>query len=207
MRSATRPRRLLPSLRYRDDPDEQPVGSALELDDLEPSGRSHPSNRSAREAQRLQKRLDKLESLAEREEMKFSHSIQFNAVPDWSNNYISYSNLKKLIYTLEKQIHSKPSDAPGDEENTALLGGQLDPDTTFKRMLDGELDKVCSFYRLKELEIFGELEQLFKDVENYKSDTAGIDMDEVIDSENRRKVTRSQSILLFHSGGKEGRQT
>lgn len=28
--------------------------------------------------------------------MKFSHSIQFNAVPDWSNYYIAYSNLKKL---------------------------------------------------------------------------------------------------------------
>lgn len=28
--------------------------------------------------------------------MKFSHSIQFNAVPDWSANYIAYSNLKKL---------------------------------------------------------------------------------------------------------------
>ena len=30
------------------------------------------------------------------EKMKFSHSIQFNAVPDWSGHYISYSNLKKL---------------------------------------------------------------------------------------------------------------
>lgn len=28
--------------------------------------------------------------------MKFSHSIQFNAVPDWSSHYIAYSNLKKL---------------------------------------------------------------------------------------------------------------
>lgn len=28
--------------------------------------------------------------------MKFSHSIQFNAVPDWSTNYIAYSNLKKM---------------------------------------------------------------------------------------------------------------
>ena len=27
--------------------------------------------------------------------MKFSHSLQFNAVPDWSNHYIAYSNLKK----------------------------------------------------------------------------------------------------------------
>lgn len=28
--------------------------------------------------------------------MKFSHSIRFNAVPDWSSHYIAYSNLKKL---------------------------------------------------------------------------------------------------------------
>jgi len=30
------------------------------------------------------------------DDMKFSHSIQFNAVPDWSGKYINYSNLKKL---------------------------------------------------------------------------------------------------------------
>ena len=29
--------------------------------------------------------------------MKFSHSVQFNAVPEWSSNYINYSNLKKLF--------------------------------------------------------------------------------------------------------------
>jgi hypothetical protein len=28
--------------------------------------------------------------------MKFSHSIQFNGVPDWSDHYVAYSNLKKL---------------------------------------------------------------------------------------------------------------
>jgi hypothetical protein len=60
------------------------------------------------EAKRAEKRLHKLEVLAAREEMKFSHSIQFNAVPDWSNNYISYSNLKKLYVdialTLERQL-------------------------------------------------------------------------------------------------------
>ena len=35
--------------------------------------------------------------------MKFSHSIQFNAVPEWSNNYISYSNLKKLSVVASTQ--------------------------------------------------------------------------------------------------------
>lgn len=35
-------------------------------------------------------------SITRKKEMKFSHSIQFNAVPDWSSHYIAYSNLKKL---------------------------------------------------------------------------------------------------------------
>jgi len=34
--------------------------------------------------------------------MKFSHSIQFNAVPDWTSHYIAYSNLKKLSVLIVK---------------------------------------------------------------------------------------------------------
>jgi len=34
--------------------------------------------------------------------MKFSHSIQFNAVPDWTSHYIAYSNLKKLSVFIVK---------------------------------------------------------------------------------------------------------
>jgi hypothetical protein len=49
-----------------------------------------------REEARARRRRDKLERLLEADEMKFSHSIQFNAVPDWSSHYIAYSNLKKL---------------------------------------------------------------------------------------------------------------
>lgn len=50
----------------------------------------------SRQNRREEKRRRKLRQIQEREEMKFSHSIQFNAVPDWSSHYISYSNLKKL---------------------------------------------------------------------------------------------------------------
>ena len=53
--------------------------------------------------------------------MKFSHSIQFNAVPDWSSHYIAYSNLKKLIYQLEKQIHQSTGPS-NDAEASPLLG-------------------------------------------------------------------------------------
>ena len=171
--------------------------TSIELVNLTPGVLLEPekeTTRASREQRRYQKRLLKLEELAEREEMKFSHSIQFNAVPDWSSNYISYSNLKKLIYVLEKQIN-QPGQHEQDDEQRQLLGNQsLDPDTTFRRMLDSELDKVCSFYRLKELEVYGEVAQLEKDEGVYEEETNGLDMESVIEEENRRKLTRSTSV-------------
>lgn len=55
-----------------------------------------PERHKPREERRERKRREKLERLLEEAEMKFSHSIQFNAVPEWSSHYIAYSNLKKL---------------------------------------------------------------------------------------------------------------
>lgn len=54
----------------------------------------------AREERRKAKRDKKRRWLDEQDEMKFSHSIQFNAVPDWSSHYLAYSNLKKLSVPL-----------------------------------------------------------------------------------------------------------
>ncbi|KAI8595634.1 SPX domain-containing protein [Dissophora ornata] len=34
--------------------------------------------------------------------VKFSHSLQFNTVPDWASEYVAYSNLKKTLYAIEK---------------------------------------------------------------------------------------------------------
>lgn len=48
------------------------------------------------EKRRKDKRERKRQWIETQDEMKFSHSIQFNAVPDWSSHYIAYSNLKKL---------------------------------------------------------------------------------------------------------------
>ena len=105
----------------------------------------------------------------------------------------SFANYR--IYTLEKQIHHTVQDGQ-DEEQAALLGGQhLDPDTTFQRMLDSELDKVCSFYRLKELEILGEVNELVKDAEEYEQETHGVDMEEVGEAEHRRKGPRSSIVF------------
>ncbi|KAI6863241.1 SPX domain-containing protein [Hortaea werneckii] len=139
----------------------------------------------APEAESKLKRREKVCRLLETE-MKFSHSIQFNAVPDWSSYYINYSNLKKLIYQLEKQIHqqqpSKQDGHPdGDAESSPLLrstsGGTAsgfpdDPDKVFSKKLDDELEKIASFYQLKELEIYGEVDGLLKDVKEYQEEHA-----------------------------------
>lgn len=67
---------------------------AYELTDF--NARNQTTDFEAREARRLAKRVEKLARREDEFEMKFSHSIQFNAVPDWSSHYIAYSNLKKL---------------------------------------------------------------------------------------------------------------
>jgi hypothetical protein len=69
------------------------TSDTFELQELDK--RTHTQTEGARETKRDRKRREKLEQLREADEMKFSHSLQFNAVPDWSNHYIAYSNLKK----------------------------------------------------------------------------------------------------------------
>jgi phosphate transporter len=137
-----------------------------------PTARPHPASKAS-----LRRRAKVCQLLED--DMKFSHSIQFNAVPDWSSHYISYSNLKKLIYQLEQEVHAKSgrarSNSVADPESSPLLpnGDNVeDPDKIFSRKLDDELEKISSFYRLKELEIYGEVDALLKDVEEFESEHA-----------------------------------
>ncbi|KAJ5084711.1 hypothetical protein NUU61_009290 [Penicillium alfredii] len=126
--------------------------------------------------------------------MKFSHSIQFNAVPDWSTNYIAYSNLKKLIYSLEKQAHQPDGQATTDVESAPLLAAQSnDPNSVFKRALDMEMDKICSFYRIKQAEIFETTEELLSDAAGYLSETDGVNMDPVSETVIKARNLSSNS--------------
>lgn len=52
--------------------------------------------KEARRAAKYAAKRAALEEQALEDAMKFAHSIQFNAVPDWTSHYIAYSNLKKL---------------------------------------------------------------------------------------------------------------
>jgi hypothetical protein len=74
--------------------------SSFQLQDLSLLRESRTRARGRAEKQRrddekFSRRLDQAES-----GMKFSHSVQFNAVPDWSSHYIAYSNLKKVLVPI-----------------------------------------------------------------------------------------------------------
>ncbi|KAH8152861.1 uncharacterized protein LAJ45_03087 [Morchella importuna] len=106
--------------------------------------------------------------------MKFSHSIQFNAVPDWSSHYIAYSNLKKLIYTLEKSVVQSQAH-PEENEESALIprGRDAEPDVIFRRALDHELEKVLSFYKSKESELLKEVFELSLEAKSFEDGNDG----------------------------------
>ncbi|KAI9733593.1 MAG: low-affinity phosphate transporter [Cirrosporium novae-zelandiae] len=162
---------LLPRPSRANQPDsaQKFVNDYIELQDFSLDGPPRDPQSDQPKQRKLQKRREKLEKLVAEEEMKFSHSIQFNAVPDWSNNYIAYSNLKKLIYILEKQINQSGVLPSHDAESSPLLSASgFNPDEIFKKALDNELEKVCSFYQLKELEVYAEFGDLIRDEEEFE---------------------------------------
>ncbi|KAL9093419.1 MAG: hypothetical protein Q9159_000273 [Coniocarpon cinnabarinum] len=109
-------------------------------------------------------KLEKAFAGADADDMKFSHSLQFNAVADWTNQYLAYSNLKKLIYTLESELSQRSQSLLNDAESTHLLDGAAgDPDKVFSKALDQELHKIENFYQLKEKEIFKDVDDLLQD--------------------------------------------
>ena len=115
--------------------------------------------------------------------MKFSHSLQFNAVPEWSNKYIAYSQLKKLIYALQtEQLYhgneytsstkdnnnnNNNDEVSVDLEGTPLLQAQGKPLDVFVKALDKELNKIDKFYNVQEQLIFQNFDDLFADFQQY----------------------------------------
>ncbi|KAG0225625.1 low-affinity phosphate transporter [Actinomortierella wolfii] len=110
--------------------------------------------------------------------MKFSHQLQFNVVPEWADHYIAYSNLKKIIYQIEKDLVAAGGSRDIEtgtvepNERTRLLaaaGTRSDAKTRanniFLPALDKELEKIVTFYYKKERELFGEVDNLATDIE------------------------------------------
>ncbi|GAA6050403.1 hypothetical protein JCM3770_004020 [Rhodotorula araucariae] len=114
--------------------------------------------------------------------MKFSHSLLFNAVPEWTNHYLAYDALKAQIYKFEKQaVLAQGSAGPAthyrDEEEGAAAsaaGGERTTseanERTFVKLLDKELHKITEFYVDKERELLGDLVLLKEDLERLREE-------------------------------------
>ncbi|KAL5624235.1 hypothetical protein BROUX41_004295 [Berkeleyomyces rouxiae] len=150
---------------------------------------------SPRQVLQEQKRRDKKQRLLQNDEMRFSHSIQFNAVPDWSSHYIAYSNLKKLIYSLEKSSHLA---AGGDSESRPLISRE-EPEVVFSRALDVELEKISSFFVAKEGELDDEMSQVLHDADNYDQEAAEQLEDARNPNDSERRRLRTGSIGSIRS--------
>lgn len=103
--------------------------------------------------------------------MKFSHSLQFNAVPEWLSKYIAYTTLKKLIYSLQRDSLRRSDD---DLESSHLIlnehAAASDPATVFVAALDAELAKMDGFYQSQEAVLFRSIDELVADIENFENE-------------------------------------
>lgn len=109
------------------------------------------------------------------------------------------------IYSLEKQIHHSDGHGAVDSESSPLLDTSVDTDTIFRRALDAELEKICSFYQIKELTIFGEVEDVLKEQAQYKASTDGLAMEPVTETVIKSRTlstgSRPRTGSILHSLG------
>lgn len=97
--------------------------------------------------------------------MKFSHSLQFNAVPEWSSKYINYSSLKKIAYNLQREyVHELNTKNLNEEAAfTSDPNDPKNPIVVFTKALDAEVERINTFYTQKEAEIIKEYDSLFRE--------------------------------------------
>lgn len=106
------------------------------------------------------------------------------------------------IYTLEKHNNRGESQNGADVESAPLLSAHqvANPDGIFKRALDIELDKICSFFEQKQEEIFNSTDDLVREVLVYLSETDGFNMDPVSETIVKARTLSSSSRRGTTSG-------
>ncbi|KAI8343630.1 SPX domain-containing protein [Chlamydoabsidia padenii] len=110
--------------------------------------------------------------------MKFSHSLQFNAVPDWIDKYVAYDHLKKIIFQLEKERVDAVNQQEKSKHDEGEQGGSavttnLD-ENVFLTQLDLQLEKVFDFYTQKESELYSLLDELEASTKSMETDQDGM---------------------------------
>lgn len=100
--------------------------------------------------------------------------MNINLVPEWSDHYIAYSQLKKTIYQLEKELPRLPEH--GRDIEAPLLSTNEDTDEespavrVFAPMLEKEVERISTFYKEKETELDSERQRLFDFIKRIEFD-------------------------------------
>ncbi len=97
------------------------------------------------------------------------------------------------------------------EASPLLHGSAGDVDAVFKRALDAELENICSFYQLKELEIYGEVTTLLKEEVDFHAEQAGVESEQTDGPPGSRGMNRSgrarQGSIFRNFGFGKSRRT
>ena len=89
-----------------------------------------------------------------------------------------------------------------------MIPADEDPDQLFTRALDVELEKISSFYQLKELEIYGEVSEFLKDEQTYEAEALeNLDGGEGRPSTSGRVSDRPRTGSIFRSFVNRTRRT
>lgn len=158
--------------------------------------------------------------------MKFAHSLKFNSVPEWSEYYVSYSSLKKIIYQIEKveaEERAKGLEAPKKSDETvgaspaqsndslplvnrnARTSAQLE--ALFVQSLNEDVSKVTQFFLAKYAEFAGNFKQFYDEystlcVEEEAVIEEGqvsekVASDQSYEREKKKDEFRSKSIQMY----------
>lgn len=74
----------------------------------------------------------------------------------------------------------------------------------FRRALDAELEKICSFYQLKESDVFGEVDEVAREATEYSTQAAGVNIDPL--NEAAVKARRMSTGSSWQIRGEQGRR-
>ena len=105
--------------------------------------------------------------------MKFSSTLEFNAVREWSEFYVSYDKLKAIIYDIESIAAAKWRHITKPDEEMPILSQDpdiMEKEQLFENMVLHEIKRISEFYREKEDEFKEELASFAAEMQRYQAD-------------------------------------
>lgn len=111
--------------------------------------------------------------------MKFSYSLQFNTVPEWTEDYLSYGQLKKAIHDIQSARAEEAKTAAGGSAVKAPQGAsslEMGPRSSllegeFFRLFQEDAQRVASAFTAKKLASNAKFEE-FLDSVSAKSESS-----------------------------------